>query len=125
MNHIISPILLGAGHGRVVVKYPAFGEVVHSGLSQEGQIVIWVRHPIEAVLLNRAFLLEAPNREIPANAVLVDVVQFEMQVEVPQPSILIPGQNGAGSKIINRQIVVFVLDLGLTNEEVTRYEPNA
>lgn len=111
---IITPIRLGAGIGEFVVQWPAGGEVVHGSLDFTGAVILWVRHQVDASMLRKAFLLEAAGREFDSEDEVVAVVQFEIE-QPADKEIVVPGE--AEGQPTVKQILIFVIDAGVTAEE--------
>lgn len=121
MKHAIFPVKLGVGIGRFVVNYPVQGEVVHACMDYENSVILWVRCPIDADTTRRALILAAAGHEIPSDAKLVNTIQFEVQIQ-EGAGIVLPGQNGAQPRVVRKQVLVFVLDDGATDEPLTAPE---
>lgn len=113
INHVITPIKLGAGVGFIEVPYPIKGEVLQATVDlQDHCVVLWVRHlaNVKAAPLRR-FIIEMPGRPFPPEATFIKSVQFDIQVPAGG-GLILPGQNGqqAVSKIVN--MIIFVFDMG-------------
>lgn len=116
---IITPIKIGAGAGRFVVRWPVGGEVVHGSMDYVGSVILWVRHQTDASLLHKAFLLKGASQPFDSQDEVVSVIQFEVEQMAEPSAILTPGQPEAPPETIARQVLIFVIDAGVTNEETT------